>query len=296
MKRLSTRWMFIVTVSLCSCKHSIENILPNRWNVVKMDYPQSEKFLNAIPLIKNSQDYNAAIYSTYVLGDFMTLKNDMTFTSLSFGNFFFYGKWHINKKLNSIILKFQNSDKVDSIVLNIIKFSSTQLVIQKKVNAPVFLKQKWEKPSSDINAVTQELTYEINKNDVDDDKEDYTSLDNNNWRIKPKSYETPDEIKKRVRKSLEFAIMYLSANAEEDNIPLRPISLPIIIAYNGIQMKREKDVDYTWKENFYDDIDATTGYHILETAFRRDFDRPPSQELGVKLDLFYLKQLLGNIK
>lgn len=254
-------------------------------NTTKMDAPYT------IPGNENvfAKIYNSVTFN-YVGGDFLNLKDDHTYTSLVFGSHFFYGKWSLDKAANTICLKPQNSDSLT--VLKIVNFDNNQLVTRQKLTAPLIL--GGIKVSSPV-TTAQQLTLKRDRQGFDNDDDDYTTLKNNEWRIKPKEPETVAQINKRVKGCVKFALLYLKSKAkgdEDDDISLKPIPLPVIIAVNGIQLQQPSEIGYQWKELFYDDVDATTGYNMVARPFGGYFERPKeNMPLGVQVDLFYLKQL-----
>jgi len=288
--KLNLKPALIFILLLCSCKHPIEKVLPNKWDVVSMNMTK----MDAPYIPAGKQNEFAKILNSvsfdYVGGDFLNLKDDHTYTSLSMGSHFFYGKWVFNKAANTISLTPQNGDSLT--VLKIVNFDNNQLVTRQQLTAPLIL--NGIKVSSPITTVEQ-LIFKRDSRGFDNEDEDYTTLKNNEWRIKPTEPETVAQINKRVKACLNFAVLYLESKAkgdEDDGISLKPIPLPITIAVNGIQLQQPNEIGYQWKELFYDDVDAMIGYKMVARPFGGWFDRPKANvPMGAQVALFYIKQV-----
>jgi hypothetical protein len=294
--------LFISIIVFSSCKHDIETELPGKWNVTTMHYPEFDKLTGK--LLKNENVESADITSQFVQGDFFRFFKDKTFTCLSLGSHFSYGNWTFDKSSNTILLNSKSADssKSDSIDLKIVKFKLPSLVIRRKVGGkPESITDLQNAATeenhsifSDSAGVIVELTLKKIQEKTDDNN-DYTSLANNMWRIKPDSAETYAQILKRVRESLNFSIMYLTnwMNSKENSVPLKPIALPIFIASNGIQLDRADEMDYRWKQIFYNEDDALTGYRIIKAAMS-DVKVPDKERVKLAIDL--LKQIMENVR
>ena len=130
-----------------------------------------------------------------------------------------------------------------------------------------------------------------------DEKDDYSTLENNKWRFQSHTPETREQIRQRVIGSLRFAVMYLSKQHEREqaSVALHPIVLPVIIASNGIGLQRETEIEHEWKAIFYSDEDAITGYNMLKEAYYKKIDIPKDKE-RLELDIDLLKQILHNMQ
>ena len=221
---------------------------------------------------------STAMTSQIFRGNFFRLNEDKTFTCISGMGHFLYGTWKFNPADSTIRLLMAGRSR-DSILLGLKEWSSTEMVVKRSEGS-----------------FDAELTLVKDHVRPLDEKDDYSTLENNKWRFQSHSPETREQIRLRVIGSLRFAIMYLSKqlDREENSVSLHPIILPVIIASNGIGLQRETEIGHEWKALFYSDEDAITGYNILKEAYYKKTDIPDKERLELDIDL--LKQVLHNME
>ena len=289
--------IFIVLCLFSSCRTD-HSVAPNKWEAVGMNYVELKKFTEVIEEEKNVK-LNPTL-NFFVEGDFLNMLSDSTFTRLSFGSHFSFGKWRIDTSQSNITLlsKFGLNSKIyDTVIFKIAKLNSTELVLhnadrpQASDNPSLGVEMK-SKDSNGLGLETELIFKKDSK--VQKPDEDYSSLKNNLWRIRPDSNETLDQIRTRVKSSFRFAILFLSSyqNKKKNSVPLRPLVLPLNIASNGVQLKKSNNID-KWNNIFYDEQDAQAGYQIIKEAMSKNITMP--EDRGVDLIINLLEQIAKSI-
>ncbi len=300
MKRTVMLSLFLVT-AFFSCKRAPEKNLPGVWAVTRLKYPEINSFLKTIPLTSGMSEADESAPSIIARGNFYHFYIDHSFTALSGRNHFFTGRWQYDAIDSTIHLL---PRKGDSILFKLVKMNATEMVVQRISR----LRTGSRNPGNDSalarihrmfpvgDSIMLELTIVKEPTQPENNAEDYASPENNTWRIRPAAPESHEQIKQRVMGCLRFSILYLSANAkknDDDGIPLRPIILPVVIAYNGLSLEKPFLVEPEWKTLFYNNEQAMEGYKILKESFSHNIKMPDG--VGVDLDIELLKKILHNI-
>jgi hypothetical protein len=247
------------------------------WNVTALKYPDFNRLMSAIPG-GGSDASNTAMTSQIFRGNFFKLNDNKTFSCILGSGHFIYGSWKFNPA-DSIIRLEETGKSKHSILFWLKEWSSSQMI----------LRQSQYGINTELTLVKERVT-------SIDEKNDYSALENNKWRIQPSSEESTEQIRQRVIGSLRFAVLYLSKQQDlgETNISLQPIVLPVIIATNGIKLMPETELEHGWKALFYSDDNALTGYNILKEAYYKKISVPDKE--GLELDIDLLKQVLQNLQ
>jgi hypothetical protein len=230
--------LLIVLIFIFSCKQDTEKIIPGKWDVTGLNYPQMDKMME-----KMNKGATNTIFSNFVSNDFYHFYGDNTFTALTLGSVFTYGKWKWDHDKKAIIL--QSQEKPEVTTWSVIKTGSSRLVMQ-----------------DNTSIVKVQLTLKKDHSFDKHEKDDYTSLYNNKWRIKPDSSESYEEIVKRVRSAVHFCVLFLS----EPNATAEAVPLPLVFTLHGMRIAEESEIENKWKQIFFNDNDALQAYHIFKNA------------------------------
>lgn len=194
----------------------------------------------------------------------------------------FYGEY--KRQQDSIIfLKVHNYLLSDDIVL--VEHSND------KKNLKFYIDLKQQK-----NRNNRLFNYKKN-NSIDLNRTTYTFLspELNKWRNPAQQKETKDEIRARVKNSLEYAAAYLKVYESQDKSAslIFLTNLPFKFGRNGIRMENNTD----WESLFYDLTDAKTSYKILADAFKASADIPNDLSRNpIGISIFILTELNKNIE
>jgi hypothetical protein len=157
-----------------------------------------------------------------------------------------YGRFSL--KGNEIDVKFDDGRKATYII--------------DRVNKDQLLLSRTEKKS------TSKLTYKATNTSWPDINKNPFSKQNYRWAQKPVKPETADEIKSRVKQSVEFYVYYfagfINGNAEQIDFS----GLPNCLHWysGGIAIDNEDKLDKKWTDCFYSKEQADEGRQMLEDA------------------------------
>lgn len=156
------------------------------------------------------------------------------------------GQWQLNKDTRELILKYQGT-------------SQTYLV------RDIALKQLELIGKKEDGAVELRLSADalVHKRPVEDPF--YPA--NNQWRIKPVSSETHDQIRTRIKGCVHFYSLFFLDNHQRQATEISFSGLPsCFIWYNGgIGMQPRTTLDKKWIDCFYSSAEAYVAYDLLST-------------------------------
>jgi hypothetical protein len=120
---------------------------------------------------------------------------------------------------------------------------------------------------------------------------------NNQWRIKPSSPETDEQIVNRMKQCVHFYSLFFLDNNQRQETDISFIGLPNCFQwYNGgIGLVDKLDLDKKWIDCFYSEKQALRGYDMLKTLIEKHSlkwpDNPTSwiRETHEILDQIYYK-------
>jgi len=112
-------------------------------------------------------------------------------------------------------------------------------------------------------------------------------LDNNRWRIKPKSQESDSAIHQRLKENLYFFILfYKSALAKEDKA-VSFWGLPSCFKWYGgaIFIKKKDELKDNWINCFYNKEQAMQAYALADKLLSQQYNWPKGEPNWLKLNL-----------
>lgn len=112
-------------------------------------------------------------------------------------------------------------------------------------------------------------------------------LENNRWRIKPKSKESDSAIHQRLKENLYFFILfYKSALAKEDKA-VSFWGLPSCFKWYGgaIFIKKEDELKDNWVNCFYNKEQAMQAYALADKLLSQQYNWPKGEQNWLKLNL-----------
>lgn len=118
-------------------------------------------------------------------------------------------------------------------------------------------------------------------------------LENNRWRIKPRSKESDAEIHQRLKENIYFFILfYKSALAKGD----RAVSfwgLPSCFKWygGGIYLKKKDELKDNWISCFYDEEQAMQAYALADKLLSQKFNWPKGEKNWLKLNLAVVEMM-----
>ncbi|MDF7816260.1 hypothetical protein P1X15_01600 [Runella sp. MFBS21] len=130
------------------------------------------------------------------------------------------------------------------------------------------------------------------------DSTDLLHPSHNQWRIKPKQAETPQQLKKRVLGMVTFIIDYfeLTDKKEQPYFETPILQSPFLFYSGGIGVASAQDLPTEWTKTFFDEQDALKGHKILLDAFDTDTEYPSNIKKHTEGYLKVLKAVKFNLE
>jgi hypothetical protein len=93
----------------------------------------------------------------------------------------------------------------------------------------------------------------------------------NQWREKPASKESAEDLRRRLANHLDFLIAYLGFAVDHDmpRLSFDAIPSPFRFLGNGVVLEAWDDIPADWQRGFFDEDDARKAYTLLRSAFGR---------------------------
>ena len=191
---------------------------------------------------------------------------------------FDYGSWIYDDAAKTITLN-NTIDKTKDIY-KIAKIAADELIV---VNVGV-------SSTTNLKFISQAKRYK-------NAKDEPFFLENNRWRIKPKSAETDAEIHERLKQNLHFFVLfYKSTLAKEDKI-VSFWGLPSCFKWFGgsIFIKKKDELKDDWINCFYNKEQAMKAYAIADKLIEQKYTWPKGERNWLKLNLAVLEQMYKKI-
>ena len=183
-----------------------------------------------------------------------------------------YGKFNLDG--NTIRVRFNNGRKAD---YHIERINKEQLILSRSEKKKV-----------------SKLTYKSTSTNWPDSKENPFAEINYKWTKKPSKPETEEQIRERVRQSVQFYAWYfkgfITGKAEEIDFT----GLPCCLKWysGGIAIENEDKLDKKWMSCFYSREQAFKGRQMLEDALvGKKYDWDASETNWIKQTMPVLQQL-----
>ena len=182
-----------------------------------------------------------------------------------------YGNFSLNQ--NKIIAKFDDGRKANYTILTL---NDSILVLQRKGK---------EKDSK--------LYYSASNTYWPNPTENAFSKNNFSWVKKPKKEESPEEIKDRAKKCVQFFAYYFKgfANGKAKKITFNEVPSCFIWYEGGIYIQPEDKLDKKWIDCFYSNDQALKARQLLEDALAKKYDWDTTQSSWVKQTALVLQQI-----
>lgn len=182
-----------------------------------------------------------------------------------------YGNFSLNH--NKIDAKFDDGRKA---VYTILKLNDSALVLRRKG------KEKDAK-----------LYYNASSTFWPNPAENAFSKKNYNWVNKPKKEESPEEIKNRAKKCVQFFAYYFKgfATGKAKKITFNELPSCFLWYEGGIYIQTEDKLDKKWIDCFYSGDQAFQARQLLEDALMKKYDWDTTQSNWVKQTALVLQQI-----
>jgi hypothetical protein len=194
----------------------------------------------------------------------------------------YYGTWSINDDTKIITLKYENAaDRHDKDLYKVTALATDELnIINKELNTSTIL--KFVSTESKLKNMADEPFH----------------IANNQWRIKPTSIETDDEIKQRLKANLQFFALFYKWAIVKNDEHISFYGLPTCLQWygGGIYMQKQEDLKDNWLNCFYNKQQALKAYALMEKVMGKKYSWPKENIGWVKKNLFVLEQMIKNLE
>jgi hypothetical protein len=122
-------------------------------------------------------------------------------------------------------------------------------------------------------------------------------ISNNHWRIKPKSSESDEAIKQRLKDNLHFFILYYKDAIARREVVFSFYGLPSCINWyaGGIYLQKKKELTDKWKDCFYNEAQAMKAYNMMDKIISKKYTWPKGDANWIKKNLFVLEQMYQSL-
>ncbi|MBL0358020.1 MAG: hypothetical protein IPP72_14620 [Chitinophagaceae bacterium] len=164
-----------------------------------------------------------------------------------------YGRWSYNDTRKTITLNYSSGGSDEYTIAAI---GANELIL---IN-------------SGIESITQLKFIAAGKRHSDKSADPYY-IDNNRWRIKPRSSETDSLIKKRLKDCLHFYILFYRNNLAKEEKIISFYGLPTCLKWyaGGIYIVKENELAENWFECFYNKTQAMKAYRLMDDLIGKKY-------------------------
>lgn len=122
-------------------------------------------------------------------------------------------------------------------------------------------------------------------------------IENNRWRIKPKTKESDSAIHQRLKENINFFIKFYKAVLAKDEKIVSFWGLPSCFKWygGGIFLKKEDELKENWVSCFYNKEQAMQAYRLAEKLLEQKYTWPKEERNWLKLNLAVLEQMYVKI-
>lgn len=284
----------LISIFIFSCSDSGKKSDPKKEDGVIKNVDQEKKsnlvYLDTAENIYNilCQDWVMEDDADALEGMTETSKFEIPYRSLCFStagtfvknprNSFDYGTWQYDEATKTITIN--NSIDRGRDVYKIAKIAYDEMVL---VN-------------TGVNSATNLKFIAPGKRYKDPNDEPYF-LENNRWRIKPKTKETDSMIHQRLKENLYFFILFYRSALAKDDKAVSFWGLPSCFKWYGgaIFLKKEDELKENWINCFYNKGQAMQAYALADKLLSQKYDWPKGERNWLKLNLAVVELMYNKI-
>lgn len=274
--------VFVFTIlTFYSCNPSLEDKIASKWNFESVD---SEILDLSEMRYKNSNiNLSNLLGSSFFETNYLFFEKQKSYRGVlgAYNGIYTEGNWSFNEK-DSIVSLTEN--RITKPFLKIKSVSDKELRFNLISKHPNIIK-------------LMDFVFVKENEELSNSKFDYTQKQYNLWRKAPNEPEDLNQISKRVKQCLEYAVTYLKYNLEQkkSSVSLKEISfLPFNFYDNGIELKNSDELQ-KWDNLFFSNVDALNGREIIRQIIRTDFSLPEDKS-GLELNIYILEEIKNRIK
>jgi hypothetical protein len=281
--------LFLVCI-LLACNPSSENDIKGVWKLSGIEDNQISDIRDSVSnvLAEDMLDYVAKYYNY----SFINFYSD-TGCIIRKGPEFMHVDWKMNENRNTIVARAKssmNQAKKEAIIKVI---ADTVLLIIFKPDTGIIAFYNKSKNTIDgfENYIRKsEFIFMFKKDRFEyfNEEDNIYTFKNNMWRIRPSIPETSDQIKSRLRASINYTIIFIN------DAFIRGAGKYNTHSIIGIGVLEKEKISTEWANTFYNRDQAMIAYQMLINSFDKKII-PVKKENWVLTDIDLLRQLIANM-
>jgi len=172
------------------------------------------------------------------------------------------GKWSLNKKDRLLILMYSDGTKKSYFIKEL---SFSHMIVR-----PQNISDDAELTFTPVHLIHRQFN------------EDPFYPQNNRWRFRPRTAESKEQIRARVKACVHFYYLFFKDNKQKHSDDISFIGLPKCFVWydGGIGMASPAELDLKWKQCFYSDDQAEKGYDLVKNVLSKHLIKWPPHEKG----------------
>jgi hypothetical protein len=266
--------LFLIICLTFSCNSISKKNLSGVWKLSSFEDPRMTK--QGELLVNDFSDLMKGVTADFYQGSYLNFNSDSS-CIFRLASSFFYGKWSLNK--DTICLSTIEKDSTIDMKLVVKKLNNDKMLLMLKPNLNI-------KENDSLNLIGgkgfskyikhAEIVFTFDKDafEYKDLKDNIYTLENNWWRVKPTEIESHEQIRKRLKASINYTIIYLNNSLLRDDksINLNNLNPPVKLAGNGIALLDKENMPQEWKDVFYNEDQAMEAYQLINDAFTKNIE------------------------
>jgi hypothetical protein len=228
-----------------------------------------EEDKEALELASDDGDFEIPVRSFNISPDFTFTKNNR--------NAMEAGTWNFNEATKTLIFKYKDGGS-DTYKLRALAANEMKLT------------------NIGIKSETV-LKFVSDGNHYKEKTDDPFYIANNKWRVAPRSSESDEAIKQRLKDNLHFFILFYRDAIARKVPKISFYGLPGCLKWyaGAIHIQNKKEVNAKWKACFYNDAQAMKAYDMMEKVITMKYKWSKEKMSWVKKNLQVLEQMYQNL-
>ncbi len=286
----------LLCVVFTGCLTGKQAGLAGRWDFKGVDMPDVASFIDSI---KGSDEDPKEAMESFFRGNALILRNNSTY-DLVICKIYLHGTWKLDDN-NSILQLTDEAGYVPPIALKVNKNDPLRLVFTADNETMAKLVPPFQYGTTGYSyfKTKRRFTFFLSTNDDSywQDKDDPYSKLNNQWRIKPSTAETNEQITLRVKRHLQFCRLLVKDAIEKQGLlSFNWFTTPLVLSTSGCGLREYKYAKDEWAANFYDSAQALQGFRQLAKTIHRTTYQPDETRSRFSNYAFMLDGLIEQVE
>ena len=286
--------LFFVTIT--GCLTGKQGSLAGRWDFKGVDMPDVAGFIDSI---KSSDEDAKYAMESFFRGNALILRTNSTY-DLVICKKYLHGNWKLDDA-NNLLQLTDEAGYLPPITLKVNKNDPLRLVITADNETMAKLVPAFQYGTTGYSyfQTKRRFTFFLSTNDDSywQDKDDPYSKVNNQWRIKPRTAETNEQITLRVKEHLQFCRLLVKDAIEKQGVlSFNWFATPLVLSTSGCGLREYRYAKDEWAANFYDSAQALQGFRQLAQTIHRTTYQPDETRSRFSNYAFMLDGLIEQVE